>query len=139
MNPWETMQSNWDLQFQNWTTPKCANQVLTAFYTNENKMLSPASHAFMLEVMKGTETGQRQLKGLLPKGTAVAHKTGNSGVNKKTGITAALNDIGLVFMPGGKPYVISVFITNSKENATTNEATIATLSKLVWDYYTTKP
>jgi len=135
----ETMQSNWDLQFQNWTTPKCAIQVLKAFYNNDNKLLSEANYAFLLSVLKGTQTGKQQLKGLLPEGTVVAHKTGNSGTNKKTGITAALNDIGLVFPPQGKPYSISVFVSDSKEDSKTNERIIAELSKLVWDYYATNP
>lgn len=135
----ETMQSNWDFQFQNWSSPRCAVQVLKAFYNNENKLLSAASYDFLLTVMKGTQTGRQQLKGLLSKGTVVAHKTGNSGINKKTGVTAALNDIGMVFMPNGKPYFISVFVSNSKEDTKTNERIIAELSKIVWDYYTTKP
>ncbi|MEJ5055925.1 class A beta-lactamase, subclass A2 [Sphingobacterium sp. MYb382] len=135
----ETMQSAWDLQFQNWTTPKCAIQVLKAFYNNDNKLLSSASYDFLLTVMKGTQTGRQQLKGLLPEGTVVAHKTGNSGKNKKTGVTAALNDIGLVFPPQGQPYSISVFVSQSKEDTKINERIIAELSKLVWDYYTKNP
>ena len=135
----ETMQSDWDLQFLNWTSPRCANQVLEAFYKNDKKLLATESYTFLLAILKGTQTGKKQLKGLLPEGTVVAHKTGNSGVHKKTGITAALNDIGMVFTPKGKPYFISVFVSNSTEDSATNEAIIARVSKLVWDYYTTKP
>lgn len=39
--------------------------------------------------MKETKTGANRLKGQLPQGTVVAHKTGTSGTNKTTGVTAA--------------------------------------------------
>lgn len=134
----ETQQGNWDLQFQNWTTPKAANEVLSAFYDNRRKLFSKDSYDFIWKIMKETETGKNRLKGRLPKETIVAHKTGTSSVNKKTGITAAVNDIGIVFLPNGRHFFISVFVTNSKEDAATNEKIIADISKAAWDYFTTK-
>ena len=86
--------------------------------------------------MKETKTGANRLKGQLPQGTVVAHKTGTSGTNKTTGVTAAVNDIGVVFLPNGQHYFISVFVTNSKENAETNEKIIANISKVAWNYFT---
>ena len=65
----------------------------------------------------------------------VAHKTGSSGTNKE-GLTAAVNDIGIVFLPNGKHFFISVFVTNSKENAETNEKIIADIAKATYDFYT---
>lgn len=131
----EQQQANWDLQFQNWTTPNAANKVLEAFYVNKKGLLSQKSHSFLWKVMRETETGQNRLKGQLPAGTVVAHKTGSSGVNKKTGITAAVNDIGIVFLPNGQHFFISVFVTNSKEDAATNETIIADIAKASWDYF----
>lgn len=133
----ETMQSNWDLMYQNWITPKAANQSLITFFENKNKVLSKKSHEFIWKVMKETDTGENRLKGGLPKGTAVAHKTGSSGTNKK-GITEAVNDIGIVFLPNGKYFFISVFVTNSEENQKTNEKIIADIAKAAWYYYTSK-
>lgn len=133
----EKQQANWDLQFQNWTTPFAANETLAKFYYNKNKLLSKKSYDFIWKVMRETETGQVRLKGQLPKGTVVAHKTGSSGANKQ-GITAAVNDIGIVFLPNGKHYFISVFVTNSTENADTNEKIIADISKVTWDYFNAK-
>jgi beta-lactamase class A/beta-lactamase class A VEB len=133
----EVMQNNWDLQFQNWTTPKAANQVLSAFYTNDKKLLSTKSHDFIWNVMKKTETGKDRLKGQLPKGTVVAHKTGWSGMNK-AGITAATNNIGIVFLPNGQHFYISVFVANSKEDMKTNEKIIADIAKAAWDYFTAR-
>lgn len=131
----EKQQANWDLQFENWTTPKAANEVLAKFYTNSNKLLSQKSYDFIWRVMRETKTGIRRLKGQLPKGTSVAHKTGSSG-NNKAGLTAAVNDIGIVFLPNGKYIIISVFVTDSQENEETNEKIIADIAKSTWDYYT---
>lgn len=132
----ETMQNNWDLQFLNWTTPIEANNILTAFYENKNGLLSSESHQFIWKVMKQTKTGKKRLRGQLPKEAVVAHKTGWSGKNKETGITAALNNIGIVFLPNEDYFTISVFITDSAESAETNEKIIADISKSIWDFYT---
>lgn len=134
----ETMQNNWDLQFLNWTTPKEANRILSTFYENQNALLSKENHDFIWNIMKGTKTGKNRLRGQLPKGTIVAHKTGWSGKHKETGITAAVNNIGIVFLPDGEYFTISVFITESKESLETNEATISAISKAAWDYFMDK-
>ena len=83
--------------------------------------------------MVETTTGTNRLKGQLPEGTAVAHKTGTSG--REDNIMAAFNDIGIVTLPNGKHYAIAVFITNSKENDEINAAIIAEISKSVWEYF----
>ncbi len=85
--------------------------------------------------MRETSTGSKRLKGQLPENTVVAHKTGTSGVNKITGVTAAVNDIGVVFLPNGKHFFISVFVTDSKENAEANEKIVADIGKAAWDYF----
>lgn len=131
----EQQQADWNLQFQNWTTPKGANEILELFYLNKNNLLSKESYNFIWKVMKKTKTGQNRLKGQLPKWAIVAHKTGSSGVNKE-GLTAAVNDIGIVFLPNKQYYFISVFVTKSTENAETNEKIIADISKVTWEYFT---
>ncbi len=130
----EEQQSNWDNQYQNWTTPKAANLTLEKFYDNSEKLLSQKSYDFIWKAMRETETGVNRLKGQLPTSAIVAHKTGSSGANKE-GLTAAVNDIGIVFLPNGEYYFISVFVTNSTENADTNEKIIADISKAAWDYF----
>ncbi|GAL86634.1 beta-lactamase [Sporocytophaga myxococcoides] len=130
----EVMQNNWDLQFKNWTTPKTSTQILAYFYDNDKKILSAEHHDFIWTIMKQTETGKNRLKGQLPEGTVVAHKTGWSGSNKE-GITAAVNDIGIIFLPNGRHYFISVFITDSKEDTAVSEKIIADISKVVFDYF----
>jgi len=129
-------QANWDLQFQNWTTPKAASELLAKFYSNSPPLLSQKSYDLIWKLMKETETGKKRLKGQLPENTLVAHKTGSSGTNKD-GLTAAVNDIGIVFLPNGKHFFISVFVTNSQEDASGNEKMIADIAKAAWDYFKT--
>ena len=73
----------------------------------------------------------------MPNETIVAHKTGWSGTNKETGITAAVNNIGIVFLPNGQYFIISVFVSESKENFDMNEKIIAEIAKATYDFYTT--
>lgn len=87
--------------------------------------------------MKGTKTGQNSIRGELPKNTIIAHKTGYSGKNKD-GVTAALNDVGIVFLPNGNYFYLSVFVTNSKETDEVNQKIIADIAKVVWDYFLKK-
>jgi beta-lactamase class A len=134
----ETQQGNWDLQFQNWTTPKAANKVLEKFYFNKKKLLSQKNYDFIWKTMRETSTGVNRLKGQLPENTVIAHKTGTSGTNKTTGITAAVNDIGIIFLPNGQHFFISIFVTDSKEDNDTNEKIIADIGKAAWDYFNAK-
>ena len=128
----DQMHKDWNTQFSNWTTPKAATDLLIAFYTKN--ILSIDSYDFLLKTMIETTTGKNRIKGQLPEGTIVAHKTGSSGTNKK-GITAAANNIGIVTLPDGKHFAISVFITNSKENEETNEKIISDIAKAAWEYF----
>lgn len=129
------MHKDWEVQFSNWTTPCETSNLLKAFY--ERKLLSAENNDFLWKIMSETSTGQNRIKGQLPEGTIVAHKTGSSGTNEK-GITAAVNNIGIVTLPNGKHFSISVFVSNSSENMETNEKIIADITKLAWDYFKNK-
>ncbi|MEZ5308578.1 MAG: class A beta-lactamase, subclass A2 [Pyrinomonadaceae bacterium] len=132
----ETQQAEWDLQFQNWTTPNTSSEILKAFYDNGKAQLSKESYAFLWKVLRETSTGAGRLKGKLPKDTVVAHKTGTSGKHKTTGEVAAVNDIGVIFLPDGRHVFVSVYVTESMLDYDGSEAIIADIGKLVWDFYT---
>jgi beta-lactamase class A len=134
----EEMQAKWENMFQNWTTPKAASETLKLFYENKNNLLSKASHDFFWKTNKETTTGKNRIRGQLPDETIVAHKTGWSGTNKETGITAAVNNIGIVFWPNGDYFIISVFVSESKENFDANEKIIADIAKATYDFYTAR-
>jgi beta-lactamase class A/beta-lactamase class A VEB len=132
-----TMQSKWENMFQNWITPNAAVQTLRLFYENKNRLLSNSSYSFFWQTMKETSTGVKRLKGLLPEGTIVAHKTGTSGTTD-AGLTSATNDWGIVFLPNGHYFIVSVMVTNSYESEETNERIIAEVCKLAYDYFVKK-
>src|SRR6185436_7244296 len=77
------------LQFRNYATPEAAVTLLRALH--ERRGLSESSQALLLKYMIESKPGANRLKGLLPAGTVVAHKTGTSGT--ENGVTAATNDI----------------------------------------------
>lgn len=131
----EEMHKEWNVQFSNWSTPKAITELLVKFYSK--KVLSKDSFNFLWKTMVETSTGVNRLKGQLPKGTVAGHKTGTSDTNA-AGITAAINDAGIIRLPNGKHYAIAVFVCNTKENEATNDKIISDISKLVWDYFIQK-
>lgn len=128
------MQAEWDHQYENWTTPNAANQALQLFFENANNLLSLESYNFLLETLKGTKTGKNSIRGLLSDDAVVAHKTGHSGKNEK-GLTGALNDIGIIFLPDGSYFYLSILLSDSIENTETNQKIIAEIAKLTWEYF----
>lgn len=127
----DEMHQKWERQFDNWTTPDAAAALLAAF--GKREFLEQDSFDFLWRVMLETSTGTGRIRGRLPAGTPVAHKTGTSGVRK--GVTAAVNDIGIVTLPDGRRFAIAVFVSNSRESAAANEAVIADVAKLAWDHF----
>jgi beta-lactamase class A len=119
-------------QYTNWTTPRAACDLLNRF--DKKMLLSAESQESLRKTMGDTTRGNSKIRGQLPKGTPVAHKTGYSGVNN-SGITTATNDIGIVTLPDGKRFAIAVFVTMTREPESINESTIAALARTCWDYF----
>lgn len=126
------MASNWDLQYTDWCKPGEITKLLDMFYSN--KILTKGSTDFLYKLMVQTSTGPNQLKGLLPAGTIVAHKTGLSGTND-AGLSPATNDVGIITLPNGKHIAIAVFVCNSTDDKATRDAVIAKIAKAAFDYY----
>jgi len=120
---------DWETQYRNWASPEGSIALLRALY--ERRGLSEQSQTLLLKLMTETPTGLRRLKGLLPAGTLVAHKTGTSGATG--GVTAATNDIGLVTLPNKRHLAIAVFVADSTADEATREEVIAKVAKAVWD------
>jgi beta-lactamase class A len=126
------MHTGWEIQFQNWTTPYATMQLLQQFY--QRKILSEASHVFMWKAMVDCQLGPRRIKGMLPPGTLVAHRTGTGAPNDK-GTLGAVNNVGIITLPNGKHIAIAVYITNGNETQNRLEEVIAKISKAVFDHY----
>lgn len=131
----EQMHQGFEFMYLNTTTANSANQLLKDF--RGKKIVSKTSTDFLMTTMLETSTGKNKIVAQLPESVPVAHKTGSSGKNEK-GLTAAENDIGIVTLPGGKSYALSIFVSDSMESAETNTKMIADISKIVFDYFSKK-
>lgn len=120
---------DWETQYRNWATPEAAVQLLKGMRDDWSGL--PLKEELTLhKFMRESPTGPNRLKGLLPKGTTVAHKTGTSGT--RNGITAATNDIGIINAGSGKHIAIAVFVADSSADEKTRDAVIAKIAKAVW-------
>jgi beta-lactamase class A len=126
------MKTAWPIQYTNWCQPAAMLKLLHSFY--KGRLLSKSSNAFLMKIMTETETGPRRIKGGLPPGTTVAHKTGTSDTNED-GLTAATNDVGIVTLPDGRHYALAVFVSDYHGGVSKGEQMIAEISRIVWDYF----
>jgi beta-lactamase class A len=117
------------VQYRNWATPRAAVKLLMALQRGTG--ISAPSREFVLQWMTESTPGPNRLKGMLPAGTSVAHKTGTSGTHN--GLTRATNDIGIVAMPDGRHLAIAAFVSDARSSETTREGAIAKSAKAVWD------
>jgi beta-lactamase class A len=104
-------------------------QLLARLFRGE--LLSKAGTARMIEMLKSTTTGPQRLKGLLPPGTVVAHKTGTTGVIKK--LAAGTNDCGVIYLPDRTQLAISVYVKGSTRDESTRERVIARIARAAYD------
>jgi len=116
-------------QYRSWASPVGAVEWLAALQSGQG--LTPASRALLLGWMTTTKTFPTRLKGRLPAGTRVAHKTGSSG--SREGVAAATNDIGIITLPDGRHLAVAVFLRDSKADAAARDATIAKVARAAWD------
>lgn len=128
----EEMHKDWNVQFTNWCKPSAITQLLELFY--KKQVLSQTSNDFLWKQMVETTTGPNRIRGLLPNETVVAHKTGYSGKNED-GLTAAVNDIGIIELPNGQHIAIAVFVSNATVADSISERVIADIAKATYTYY----
>src|SRR6516164_3842896 len=121
---------DWQTQYENWATPKAAVELLAALQAPRG--LSGKSQAFLLKLTTESIPGAKRLKGQLPAGTLVAHKTGTGGM--RDGITSATNDIGIITLPNGTQLAVAVFISDSSADEATRESVIARTAKAARDW-----
>ena len=96
-------------------------------------VLSPASRKWFMSILAGTATGPHRLKGALPEGTPVAHKTGTGDTIGSLNI--ATNDVGIVTLPNGDRFAIAVFIAGSHGDLPHLESQIARLARATYDVF----
>jgi len=109
------------------STPEAMTSLLEKIFTQ--KILDKKSCDFIIDVMLKCDTGRGRIKGKLPPGTAVAHKTGTIG--------GTVNDVGIIYLPDGLGHVaVSIFFKDTAEGKTKEiEEKIAEISRFVYDYF----
>jgi beta-lactamase class A len=95
--------------------------------------LRAASSDRLLALLSRCRTGADRLKGLLPPGAPVAHRTGACGETE--GVSACTNDVGILTLPRGEHLAVAVFLKASPRTLVARERTIAKISRAVWDYW----
>ena len=116
-------------QYRNWFEPAGAVQLLRCI--SDNSPLRPEHTRMLLQWMQETPNGALRIKGKLPSGTIVMHKTGSSGT--RDGVTFATNDIGLITLPDGRRVAIAIFVTDSRAGDDARDAVIARIAKAAYD------
>jgi beta-lactamase class A len=107
-------------------TPRAMAALLEKIWKRE--ALSPESTDLLLDIMKRCRTGEGRLKGILPGGTEVAHKTGTIG--------RTLNDVGIITLPNGAGHVIvAAFVKASDRPESERERAIAEAARAAHDYF----
>jgi len=110
------------------STPGAMTSLLARVWLRDKDVLKPESADLLLDIMRRCETGQARLKGILPEGTEVAHKTGSIG--------ATTNDVGIVTLPDNTGHVaIAVFVKASDNPVPVRERAIAEIARTVHDFF----
>lgn len=96
------------------------------------ELLKTDTAALLLDIMSRCKTGDARLKGLLPAGTPVAHKTGTIG--------GTTNDVGIITLPDNAGHVaIAAFVKMSAKEIPQRERVIAEIARAVHDYFLFTP
>jgi beta-lactamase class A len=122
----EQAQRAFELDPRDTATPRGMATLLEKVWRGE--ALSPASGELLIDIMERCETGEARLKGLLPDGTVVAHKTGTIG--------RTTNDVGVITLPDNRGRIIVVaFVKGSNLDGPARERAIAEAARAAHDYF----
>lgn len=94
----------------------------------EGTAVSRESSDVIMEILSRTQTGANRLRGLLPPGYRISHKTGTIG--------RIVNDVGVITMPGdlGR-FAISVFTLADEPDTESGERVIAEIARTAYDFF----
>ena len=131
----EAQMKTWKNLYINTTTPLASTELLEKFYKGE--ILKEATTKYLYQIMVETSRGLTWMKAGLPSGTELAHRTGVSGTNDDN-LRVAMNNIGIVKLPNGKHFILSVYLKNITEKQEDTEKIIADIARVTWNYFTNK-
>ena len=98
-------------------------------------LLSAAMTDTLKAILARCETAPNRLPALLPEGTRVARKTGTGGTAQ--GVTVAINDVGVLRLPGGDEVAIAVLVGEPRGSVRRAERVIARVARAVFDAWST--
>ena len=131
----EQQMQTWESCYINTTTPLATTKLLEKFY--KGKVIKKKTTIYLYQLMVECTRGLTWVKAGLPIGTELAHRTGISNTNENN-LRIAMNDVGIVKLPNGNHFIISIFLKNITETKEDTEKIIADISKATWNYFTRK-
>jgi beta-lactamase class A len=102
-----TLHAYQKLQYRDYAEPTA--MVALLWLLADHSPLNPEHTELLNTWMLEATSGPKRIKGLLPAGTPVAHKTGSSG--EEFGMIPATNDVGLITLPDGRRLAVAIFVT----------------------------
>ena len=111
------------------STPRAMNDLLYAIH--QAKALKPGSSAALIAIMARCKTGKARLAGMLPPGTMIAHKTGT--------LNGLGNDAGIISLPDGRMFAISVFVMKDRRGHVLRDRIMAEVARAAYDYFLFAP
>lgn len=122
---WLKARNEFDADPRDTSTPDAMADLLVRIHRKEG--LKPESADLVLDIMRRCRTGEARLKGMLPRNTVVAHKTGTIG--------GSANDVGIMALPDGGRVAIAVFVKSSSREVAARERSIAEIARAVHDFF----
>lgn len=104
---------------------------------SRGELLSPESTATLLTLMHSARTGPRRLKGGLPQGWSIAHKTGTG--QDYEGAAIGINDVGLLTAPDGRTYAVAVMMRQTWKPVPERLAFMQSVTRAVVEHWATAP
>ena len=83
----------------------------------KGQLIRPDSRNYLLDLMAKCETGKNRMKGLLPFGTPVEHKTGT--------LNGLADDVGFISMPDGHRVAVAIFARGGSDRVSCRVIAVA--------------
>jgi len=101
------------------STPRAMVDLLKRL--DSGNMLRPTSRSYLLDLMSRCTTGKNRMRGLLPFGTRVEHKTGT--------LSGLSTDVGFITLPDGRRIAVAFFARYGADRP----GTIAKAARAIYD------
>lgn len=83
-------------------------------------------------ILEATTTGDGRIKGLLPAGTVVGHKTGTTATAGH--LNGSTNDVGVIVLPNRALLAVAFYLKGSTQDLEIRERTIARMARAAFDW-----